>query len=109
MSSQPVNSMHRRASIPKQQGDVVLKVHVAKMFHIFRGMLQVFYMDVAKVDRDVAYAATVSEACCKHLFKVIHLFQTYVASILIWILHMVHTFVARVCSKSFSYFILILH
>ena len=24
-----------------------------------------FYMDVAKVDWDVAYAASVSEACCK--------------------------------------------
>ena len=45
----------------------------------FRGMLQVFHMDVAKVDHDVAYAASVLEACCKQLFKVFHLFQTYVA------------------------------
>jgi hypothetical protein len=28
-------------------------------------MLQVFYMDVVKVDRDVAYVASVLEACCK--------------------------------------------
>jgi hypothetical protein len=41
----------------KQQGDIALKPHVAsvyfKCFRCFRGMLQVFYMDVAKVDRDV--------------------------------------------------------
>jgi hypothetical protein len=38
-------------------------------------------MDVAKVDRDVAhvaYFANVSEVCCKRLFKMIHLFHTYV-------------------------------
>ena len=46
-----------------------LKEHVAnvcfKYFICFRGMLQVFYMDVAKVDWDVAYVASISEACCK--------------------------------------------
>jgi hypothetical protein len=68
----------------------------------------VFRMDVVKVDRDVAYDASVSEACCKRLFKVFYLFQTYVASVLIWMLHMFHTYVVRVCSKCFSYFILML-
>jgi hypothetical protein len=37
-------------------------------------MLQVFHVDITKVDRDVAYVASVSEACCKHLFKMFHLF-----------------------------------
>jgi energy-converting hydrogenase Eha subunit C len=41
----------------------------------------VFHMVVAKVYRDVAYVASVSEECCKHLFKMFHLFQTFVASI----------------------------
>jgi hypothetical protein len=45
----------------------------------------VFHMDVAKVDQVVAYAASVSETCCKCLFVV---FQTYVTSVLIWMLHM---------------------
>ena len=67
-----------------------------------------FHMDVAKVDWDIAYAASVLEAYCKRLFKVFHLFQTYVASVLIWMLHMFHTYVARVCSKCFSYFFLML-
>jgi hypothetical protein len=31
------------------------------------------------VDRDVAYVASVSETYCKHLFKIFHLFETYVA------------------------------
>ena len=34
-----------------------------------------FFMDVTKVDgADVAYVASVSEACCKNLFKMFHLF-----------------------------------
>jgi hypothetical protein len=74
----------------------------------FRGMLQAFHIDVAEVDRDVAYSASVSKTRCKRLFKIFHLFQTYVASILVWILHMFHTYVTRVCSKCFSYFSLIL-
>jgi hypothetical protein len=41
-------------------------------------MLQVFHLDVAKVDLDVAYVAMTIHACFKHIFQV-HLFQTYVA------------------------------
>jgi hypothetical protein len=40
-------------------------------------MLQSFHIDVVKVDGDVAhvaYVASVSEACCRHLFKLFHLF-----------------------------------
>ena len=33
-----------------------------------------FYVDIAKVDQDVAYVASVLEACCKRLFKMFHLF-----------------------------------
>ena len=43
-------------------------------------MLQVFYIDVAKVDRDVAYVVSVSEVCCKRLFSVFH-DVTYVSHI----------------------------
>jgi hypothetical protein len=59
---------------PKQPGDIALKAHIAtirfKCFRCFRGVLQVFHIDVAKVDRDVAY--------------VLHMLQwlyTYVASV----------------------------
>jgi len=37
-------------------------------------MLQVFHMDVAKVDRDVAYVAIAIHKCCKRLFQIFHLF-----------------------------------
>jgi hypothetical protein len=54
---------------PKQQGDVALKAHVPnicfKCFMCFRGMLQVFFIDVAKVDRDVAYVAMAIYVCFK--------------------------------------------
>ena len=42
-------------------------------------MLQVFYMDVVKVDWDVAHVAMVVQVCCKCLFSMFYLcFQTYV-------------------------------
>ena len=45
-------------------------------------------MDVAKVNRDVAYIAMVVHVCCKLLFSMFHLvFQTYIASVFIWMLH----------------------
>jgi hypothetical protein len=61
VSSTPINFTRRQASIsPKQQRDVALKAHVASVhFKCFRGMLQVFHTDVAKVDRDVAFVAMV--------------------------------------------------
>jgi hypothetical protein len=34
----------------------------------------VFYTDVAKVDRDIAYVAIVVHVCCKLLFPMFHLF-----------------------------------
>jgi hypothetical protein len=62
----------------KQQGDVVLKVHVKSIysncFTCFIGMSQVFHMDVAKVNQDVAYVAMAIYACCKCLFQMFHLF-----------------------------------
>jgi hypothetical protein len=36
--------------------------------------------DVAKVDLDAAYVAMAIHVCCKYLFKIFHLLQTYVAS-----------------------------
>jgi hypothetical protein len=45
-------------------------------------MLQLFHIDVAKADRDVAHIASVSEACCNSLLKMFYMFQTYVVSVL---------------------------
>ena len=59
-------------------------------------MLQVFHMDVAKIDRDVVHVAIVVQLCCKRPFQMFHLlFQTYVPSVLIWMLYMFHTYVAH--------------
>jgi hypothetical protein len=45
----------------------------------------------------------------KRLIQIFHLlFQTYVESVLIWMLHMFHTYAARVCSKYFRCFSLML-
>jgi hypothetical protein len=56
-------------------------------------------MNVAKIDRDVAYVAMVVHLCCKLLFPLFHLFfQTYVASVFIWKLHMFHAYVANILS-----------
>jgi hypothetical protein len=48
-------------------------------------MLQVFQMDVAKVDRNVAM---VIHVCHKGLLPMFHLcFRTYIASVFIWMLY----------------------
>ena len=68
-------------------------------------------MNVIKVDRDVAYVAMVVHVCCKLLFLMFHLFfQTYVASVLIWMLHMFCAYVVSdlsgccVCLRWFQVF-----
>jgi len=40
-------------------------MYVLSVLGVIRGMLQVFRMDVVKVDHDVTYVASVSEACRK--------------------------------------------
>ena len=74
-------------------------------------MLQVFHVDVAKVDQDVAYVAMVVHIYCKLLFSIFQLFfQTYVASVFIWMLRMFHTYaisvfiwMLRIFYNGFSY------
>ena len=45
-------------------------------------MLQLNHMDIAKVDRgNVAHVTSVSKTCCKHLFKMFHLFLDEVANV----------------------------
>jgi hypothetical protein len=79
-------------------------MHIAsvqfKCFSVFRGMLQVFYMDVAKVDRgnaqvdqDVAMLEHMLQAFVPNVSFVL---LDYVASVFISMLHMFHTYVASV-------------
>ena len=68
-----------------------------QVFQMFKGILQVFHMDVVKVDRNVAYVIMAIHVCCQRLFQMLHLFfQTYVVSVFICMLHMFHTYVANV-------------
>jgi hypothetical protein len=94
----------------------VLKAHGANVcFKCFRGTLQAFYTDVAKVDRDVAYVASISETCCK-CFK--YMLQAFVQNIsfvsdvcckgFLDVAYISHVYVVRVCSKCFSRFCLML-
>jgi hypothetical protein len=73
----------------------MLQIYVSSVSDVIRNMLQVFDMDVAKVYRDVA---SVSEACCKCLFKMFHLLQRYVLSV--FDLDVAH--VSHICCKSMS-------
>ena len=53
----------------------MLKARVAKVcFKCFRGMLQVFYIGVAKIDRDVAHVAMAIHVCFKCMFRLFNLF-----------------------------------
>jgi hypothetical protein len=74
----------------------MLQMYVSSVSDVTRGMLQVFHMNVTKLDRDVAYVTSISETCCKRLFKMFHRFQTYVASV--FNLHIAH--VSHICCKS---------
>jgi hypothetical protein len=59
----------------------------------------VFHVDVAKVDRNIAYIAIVVHVCCKLMLPIFYLFfHTYVASVFIWMLHIFHTYVGSVLS-----------
>ena len=44
-------------------------------------MLQVFHMDVTKVDRVVSYVAMVVDVRCKRLFQMFHLFFKYMLQV----------------------------
>jgi hypothetical protein len=52
----------------------MLQVYISNILDVFKGMLQVFHMDVAKVDWVVAYVKMVVHVCCKLLFLMFHLF-----------------------------------
>jgi hypothetical protein len=82
-SSSASTSLHSS----KQQVDATLKVHVTrvcfKYFRCFRGMLQVLYINVAKVDWNVAHVVMTIHICFKFMFQMFHLFYMYVASIFI--------------------------
>ena len=70
----------------------------------FKGMLQLFRIDVAKVDRDIAYVAMTIHVCCKRLFQMFYLFfQMYVASVFIWMLRMFHTYVCKCFCQNVAY------
>jgi hypothetical protein len=48
---------------------------------------------------DVAYVAMVIHVCCKSLFKILHLFQTHVATVLSGCCIFFDGYVANICSK----------
>jgi hypothetical protein len=53
--------------------------YISKCFRHLKHLFQVFHLDVAKIDLDVAYVAMIKYAYCKPMFQV---FRTYVANIL---------------------------
>jgi hypothetical protein len=76
----------------------MLQAHVSSVSDAFVGMFQVFHADVAKVDRNVTYVAMIVHVCCRCLFPMFHLFfQTYVASVFIWM----SGYVLHICCKCF--------
>ena len=42
-------------------------------------MLQVLYIDIAKIDGDVAHVVMAIHVCFKCMFQMFHLFQQYIA------------------------------
>jgi hypothetical protein len=46
----------------------MFQAYVSNVSDIFRFMLQVFHLDIAQVDLDVAYVAMAIHACFKNMF-----------------------------------------
>ena len=70
----------------RQQGDIPLEAYVAdvcfKCFRCFKGMLQVFYIDVAKIHRDVAMVfSSVRPKCFICFRRMLQVFHLYVAKV----------------------------
>jgi hypothetical protein len=67
-------------------------------------MLEVFCLDVAKVDRDVACVAMVVHVCCKRMLTMFHMFFSDLCCKCVYLmLHMFHTYVASVLSGCYVY------
>ena len=90
----------------------MLQARVANIcFKCFIYILQVFYVDVVKVDRDVAYITMVIHVCCERLFQMFQLVQTYVARVLsvccicftlmLLVFHPDVVYVSHICCKCF--------
>jgi hypothetical protein len=73
--------------------------------------LQVFYIDVVKIDRDTAHVTMTIHICFKCMLQWFHLFQAYVANVLfeccksrsIWMLH-IHAYCKRMFSSVLNCF-----
>jgi hypothetical protein len=90
-----MNSMRCQTSIRKQQRDVALKEHVARLylkcFRCFIGMLQVLHIDVA-------YVAMVVRVCCKLMFPRFYLFFSYVCCKCVYL---DVAYISHICCKCF--------
>ena len=76
-----------------------LKAQAASInFKCFKGILQVFHtVVIVELDRGVAFVSMVCTCMLQaSVSNVSYVFQTYVASVFIWMLHMFHTYVASV-------------
>jgi len=66
-------------------------------------MLQILYIDVAKVDQDVAHVVMAIHVCFKCMSQMFYLFQTNVASVYLDVAYTMH--VASICFQVFHTYI----
>jgi len=71
-----------------------------------------FYVDVAKVDRDVAYIAMAIHSMLQASVPNVSAVSDVCCTCFIWVLHMFHTYVASVssgCCIDFTYMLQVFH
>ena len=74
---------------------------ITHMFQVYVTIFHLLQTYVAKIDQDIAYVASISEAFYKRLFKIFQLFSdVYLQVFFIWSLHMFHT----CCKSMFQWF-----
>ena len=62
------------------------------------------YIDVVKVDCDIAHVVMAIHVCFKYMFQIFHLFQMNVASVLSGCCKSIYMHVASICFKCFQVF-----
>jgi hypothetical protein len=87
----------------------MLQMYNSKYFRSLRCMLQALYVDVAKVDRDVAHGVMAIHVCFKCISKMFYLFQMNVAIGLFGCCKSgsrcyIYMYVASICFKYFQVF-----
>ena len=92
-----VSSVSSRCCICCYGYTCMFQACVSNASDVFRLILQMFHLDIVKVDLDIAYVAMAIHTCFKTMFQVFHMFSDVCCKCFIW---MLQVYVPNVLSVS---------